>query len=29
MWFRPVAIALDVKKTRTGWSITIRVLIFV
>jgi hypothetical protein len=25
MWYKPVCITLELKKTRTGWQVTIRV----
>ncbi len=27
MWYLPVSIALEVKKTRSGWQVNLRVLI--
>ena len=28
MWFLPMNITLEVKKTRTGWSVAVRVTFF-
>jgi hypothetical protein len=29
MWFLPISFTLDVKKTRTGWQVTIRAFIII
>ena len=29
MWFLPMTLALDVKRTRSGWQVTLRILILI